>query len=135
MTVSDDVKTDGSMKFGALTDSFAWHLFSRAPENGGLPENVVVKNYDRCADGYNALMKGEIDVFVTEDYFARCMASNGLDLKTLYHNYIDEEYKIKDTHELLNYHELLNVDLNKKMTLHLTKQLSLNQVLNDKLLN
>ena len=104
MTVADDVKTDGSMKFGALTDSFAWHLFSRAPENGGLPENVVVKNYDRCADGYNALMKGEIDVFVTEDYFARCMAANGLDLKTLYHNYIDEEYvffSVKEKYDLV----------------------------------
>lgn len=105
LNVSEDVKTDGSMKFGVLTDSFAYHLFSRAPENGGLPANVVVKNYNRCADGHTALMKGEIDVFVTEDYFARSMAANGLDLKTLYHSYIDEEYVFitaKDKNELMN---------------------------------
>lgn len=104
LNVSEDVKTDGSMKFGVLTDSFAYHLFSRAPENGGLPANVVVKNYNRCADGHAALMKGEIDVFVTEDYFARCMAANGLDLKTLYHSYIDEEYVFiaaKDKNDLM----------------------------------
>ncbi len=105
LNVSEDVKTDGSMKFGVLTNSFAYHLFSRAPENGGMPENVVVKSYNRCADARVALMNGEIDVFVTEDYFGRNMsAAAGLDLKTLYHSYIDEEYVFiaaKDNNELM----------------------------------
>lgn len=106
LDVSADVKTDGSMKFGVLTDSFAYHLFSRAPENGGLPANVVVKNYDRCADARVALMNGEIDVFVTMADFGRNMdAASGLDLKTLYHPYIDEEYVFiaaKDNNDLMS---------------------------------
>ena len=89
---AEEIKTDGSMKFGALTDSIAWHMFSRAPENGGLPENVIVKNYNRCADGYDALIKGEIDVFVTENDFALSMAALGLELKTLHSDFIDEEH-------------------------------------------
>lgn len=100
----DDLKGDGSMKFGVQQDTTGDIYASDTEENGGYGEDNVVR-YKNGADAVQALKAGKIDAVIIDNEPAKSFVEANDGLKILDGAWVEEHYAIcvsKDNTALLN---------------------------------
>lgn len=99
----DDLKGDGSMKFGVQQDTTGDILASDTVENGGYGEENVTR-YKAATDTVQALKTGKVDAVIIDEAPAKSFVKSTDGLKILEGTWLEEEYAIavaKDNTELL----------------------------------
>lgn len=100
----DDLKADGSMKFGVQQDTTGDIYASSSVEDGGYGEENVIR-YKTGADAVQALKAGKVDAVIIDNEPAKSYVASNDGLKILDTEWLQEEYAIcvsKDNTELLN---------------------------------
>lgn len=99
----DDLKGDGSMKFGVQQDTTGDIYASDTVENGGYGKDNVVR-YKTGADAVQALKTGKVDAVIIDNEPAKSFVSANEGLSILDGSWVEENYAIaiaKDNKELL----------------------------------
>ena len=99
----DDLKGDGSMKFGVQQDTTGDILASDTVENGGYGEDNVTR-YKAATDTVQALKTDKVDAVIIDEAPAKSFVSSTDGLKILDGTWLEEEYAIavsKTNNELL----------------------------------
>lgn len=99
----DDLKGDGSMKFGVQQDTTGDILASDTVENGGYGKDNVV-SFKAATDTVQALKTGKVDAVIIDNAPAQNFVKSTDGLKILDGTWLDESYAIaisKDNTELL----------------------------------
>lgn len=99
----DDLKGDGSMKFGVQQDTTGDILASDTVENGGYGKDNVV-SFKAATDTVQALKTGKVDAVIIDNAPAQNFVKNTDGLKILDGTWLDESYAIaisKDNTDLL----------------------------------
>ena len=99
----DDLKGDGSMKFGVQQDTTGDILASDTVENGGYGKDNVV-SFKAATDTVQALKTGKVDAVIIDNAPAQSFVKSTYGLKILDGTWLDESYAIaisKDNTELL----------------------------------
>ena len=99
----DDLKGDGSMKFGVQQDTTGDIYASDTVENGGYGKDNVVR-YKTGADAVQALKTGKVDAFIIDNEPAKNFVKANEGLSILNGDWVKENYAIaiaKDNTELL----------------------------------
>lgn len=100
----DDLKGDGSMKFGVQQDTTGDIYASDTVENDGFGEENIVR-YKNGADAVQALLAGKIDAVIIDNEPAKSFVSANEGLKILDGAWVEEHYAIcvaKENTALLN---------------------------------
>lgn len=100
----DDLKGDGSMKFGVQQDTTGDILASDTVENGGYGEENVIR-YKAATDTVQALKTGKVDAVIIDEAPAKSFVKSTEGLKILEGTWLSENYAIaiaKDNTELLD---------------------------------
>lgn len=100
----DDLKGDGSMKFGVQQDTTGDIYASDTVENDGFGEENIVR-YKNGADAVQALLAGKIDAVIIDNEPAKSFISANEGLKILDGAWVEEHYAIcvaKENTALLN---------------------------------
>lgn len=100
----DDLKGDGSMKYGVQQDTTGDIYASDTPENNGYGEENVIR-YKTGADAVQALVSGKVDAVIIDNEPAKSFVENNKGLKILDGSWVDEDYAAaiaKDNTALLN---------------------------------
>lgn len=104
ITSIDDLKGDGSMKFGVQQDTTGDIFASDTVENGGYGEDNVIR-YKSGTDAVQALKAGKVDAVIIDNEPAKSYVAANDGLKILDGEWVQEEYAIcvsKSNPELLN---------------------------------
>lgn len=99
----DDLKGDGSMKFGVQQDTTGDIYASDTEENGGYGEANVIR-YKTGNDAVQALITDKVDAVIIDNEPAKSYVASNEGLKILDTEYVQEEYAIcisKDNDALL----------------------------------
>ena len=99
----DDLKGDGSMKFGVQQDTTGDIYASDTVENGGYGKDNVVR-YKTGADAVQALKTGKVDAVIIDNEPAKSFVSANEGLSILDGSWVEENYAIaiaKENKELL----------------------------------
>ncbi len=99
----DDLKGDGSMKFGVQQDTTGDIYASDTEENGGYGEANVIR-YKTGNDAVQALLTDKVDAVIIDNEPAKSYVASNEGLKILDTEYVQEEYAIcisKDNDALL----------------------------------
>ena len=99
----DDLKGDGSMKFGVQQDTTGDIYASDTVENGGYGKDNVVR-YKTGADAVQALKTGKVDAVIIDNEPAKSFVKANEGLSILDGSWVEENYAIaiaKDNTELL----------------------------------
>ena len=99
----DDLKGDGSMKFGVQQDTTGDIYASDTVENGGYGKDNVVR-YKTGADAVQALKTGKVDAVIIDNEPAKSFVKANEGLSILNGDWVKENYAIaiaKDNTELL----------------------------------
>ncbi len=99
----DDLKGDGSMKFGVQQDTTGDIYASDTAENGGYGEENVVR-FKTGADAVQALKTGKVDAVIIDNEPAKSFVKANEGLTILDGDWVKENYAIaiaKDNTELL----------------------------------
>lgn len=99
----DDLKGDGSMKFGVQQDTTGDILASATVEKGGYGEENVI-SYKAATDTVQALKSGKVDAVIIDNAPAQNFVNSTDGLKILDGTWLDESYAIaigKDNTDLL----------------------------------
>ena len=99
----DDLKGDGSMKFGVQQDTTGDIYASDTVENGGYGKDNVVR-YKTGADAVQALKTGKVDAVIIDNEPAKSFVSANEGLSILDGTWVEENYAIaiaKENKELL----------------------------------
>ena len=99
----DDLKGDGSMKFGVQQDTTGDIYASDTAENGGYGEDNVIR-YKTGADAVQALKAGKVDAVIIDNEPAKAFVKANEGLKILDAEWAKEDYAIaiaKENTELL----------------------------------
>lgn len=99
----DDLKGDGSMKFGVQQDTTGDIYASDTAENGGYGEENVVR-FKTGADAVQALKTGKVDAVIIDNEPAKSFVKANEGLTILDGDWVKENYAIaiaKDSTELL----------------------------------
>lgn len=99
----DDLKGDGSMKFGVQQDTTGDIYASDTVENGGYGEENVIR-YKAATDTVQALKAGKVDAVIIDNEPAKNFVSSTSGLKLLDGSWVDEDYAVcvaKENTELL----------------------------------
>ena len=99
----DDLKGDGSMKFGVQQDTTGNIYASDTVENGGYGKDNVVR-YKTGADAVQALKTGKVDAVIIDNEPAKNFVKANEGLSILNGDWVKENYAIaiaKDNTELL----------------------------------
>ena len=99
----DDLKGDGSMKFGVQQDTTGDIYASDTIENGGYGKDNVVR-YKTGADAVQALKTGKVDAVIIDNEPAKSFVSANEGLSILDGSWVEENYAIaiaKENKELL----------------------------------
>lgn len=99
----DDLKDDGTMKFGVQQDTTGDIYASDTPEKGGYGEDNVIR-YKVGADAVQALVAGKVDAVIIDNEPAKSYVAANKGLTILDGAWVEEEYAIavsKDNNELL----------------------------------
>ena len=99
----DDLKGDGSMKFGVQQDTTGDIYASDTVENGGYGKDNVVR-YKTGADAVQALKTGKVDAVIIDNEPAKNFVKANEGLSILNGDWVKENYAIaiaKDNTELL----------------------------------
>ena len=99
----DDLKGDGSMKFGVQQDTTGDIYASDTVENGGYGKDNVVR-YKTGADAVQALKTGKVDAVIIDNEPAKSFVSANEGLSILDGDWVKENYAIaiaKENTELL----------------------------------
>lgn len=100
----DDLKGDGSMKFGVQQDTTGDIYASDTAENGGYGEDNVIR-FKAATDTVQALKSGKVDAVIIDNEPAKSFVSSTSGLKILDGAWVDEDYAVcvaKENTELLN---------------------------------
>lgn len=100
----DDLKADGSMKFGVQQDTTGDIYASDTEENGGYGEDNVIR-YKTGADAVQALKTGKVDAVIIDNEPAKSFVAANEGLRILDTEYTVEDYAIcisKDNPALLD---------------------------------
>ena len=89
----DDLKGDGSMKFGVQQDTTGDIYASDTVENGGYGKDNVVR-YKTGADAVQALKTGKVDAVIIDNEPAKSFVAANEGLKILDTKYTEEDYAI-----------------------------------------
>ncbi|MBR3868079.1 MAG: leucine-rich repeat protein [Clostridia bacterium] len=103
ITSLDDLKGDGSMKFGVQKNTTSDIYVSEDVENGGYGEENVVR-YNTGAEAIQALKSGTVDAVIINSESAKSFVSADNTIRILDEEYCVENYAIaiaKENHELL----------------------------------
>ncbi len=93
ITSLDDLKGDGSMKFGVQQDTTGDIYASDTAENGGYGEENVVR-YKTGADAVQALKTGKVDAVIIDNEPAKSFVAANEGLKILDAEWAVEDYAI-----------------------------------------
>ena len=99
----DDLKGDGSMKFGVQQDTTGDIYASDTVENGGYGKDNVVR-YKTGADAVQALKTGKVDAVIIDNEPAKSFVNANEGLSILDGSWVEENYAIaiaKENKELL----------------------------------
>lgn len=99
----DDLKGDGSMKFGVQQDTTGDIYASDTEENGGYGEKNVIR-YKTGNEAVLALVKGKVDAVIIDNEPAKSYVSSNEGLTILDGAWVEENYAIaisKDNKDLL----------------------------------
>ena len=99
----DDLKGDGSMKFGVQQDTTGDIYASDTVENGGYGKDNVVR-YKTGADAVQALKTGKVDAVIIDNEPAKSFVNANEGLSILDGSWVEENYAIaiaKENTELL----------------------------------
>ncbi len=99
----DDLKGDGSMKFGVQQDTTGDIYASDTAENGGYGEDNVIR-YKTGADAVQALKAGKVQAVIIDNEPAKAFVAANEDLTILDGEWTKEDYAIaiaKENTELL----------------------------------
>lgn len=100
----DDLKGDGSMKFGVQQDTTGDIYASDTAENGGYGEENVIR-YKTGAEAVEALKADKVQAVIIDNEPAKSFVEANTGLQILDGAWVDEEYAIaiaKDNTELLD---------------------------------
>lgn len=100
----DDLKGDGSMKFGVQQDTTGDIYASDTAENGGYGEDNVIR-FKAATDTVQALKSGKVDAVIIDNEPAKSFVASTSGLKILDGAWVDEDYAVcvaKENTELLN---------------------------------
>lgn len=100
----DDLKADGSMKFGVQQDTTGDIYASSSVEDGGYGEDNVIR-YKTGADAVQALKTGKVDAVIIDNEPAKSFVAANEGLRILDTEYTVEDYAIcisKDNPALLD---------------------------------
>ena len=100
----DDLKVDGSMKFGVQQDTTGDIYASDTAENGGYGEENVIR-FKAATDTVQALKSGKVDAVIIDNEPAKSFVASTSGLKILAGAWRDEDYAVcvaKENTELLN---------------------------------
>lgn len=100
----DDLKGDGSMKFGVQQDTTGDIYASDTPENGGYGSDNVVR-FKTGAEAVSALSAGKVDAVIIDNEPAKSFVEASKGLNILDGAWVEEDYAIcisKDNTELLD---------------------------------
>lgn len=100
----DDLKGDGSMKFGVQQDTTGDIYASDTAENGGYGEENVIR-FKAATDTVQALKSGKVDAVIIDNEPAKSFVASTSGLKILDGAWVDEDYAVcvaKENTELLN---------------------------------
>lgn len=100
----DDLKADGSMKYGVQQDTTGDIYASDTEENGGYGEANVIR-YKTGNDAVQALVAGKVQAVIIDNEPAKSYVASNEGLTILDTAYTEEDYAIcvsKDNEELLN---------------------------------
>lgn len=100
----DDLKADGSMKYGVQQDTTGDIYSSYSVDEGGFGEENVIR-YKTGADAVQALKSGKVDAVIIDNEPAKSFVAANEGLKILDTEYAVEDYAIciaKDNTALLN---------------------------------
>ena len=104
ITSLDDLKADGSMKYGVQQDTTGDIYASNTVDNGGYGEENVIR-YKTGADAVQALKAGKVDAVIIDNEPAKSFVAANDGLKILDTEWLLEEYAIciaKENTQLLN---------------------------------
>lgn len=93
ITSLDDLKGDGSMKFGVQQDTTGDIYASDTAENGGYGEDNVIR-YKTGADAVQALKAGKVDAVIIDNEPAKSFVATVEGLKILDAEWAVEDYAI-----------------------------------------
>lgn len=93
ITSLDDLKGDGSMKFGVQQDTTGDIYASDTAENGGYGEENVIR-YKTGADAVQALKTGKVDAVIIDNEPAKSFVAANEGLKILDAEWAVEDYAI-----------------------------------------
>ncbi len=93
ITSLDDLKGDGSMKFGVQQDTTGDIYASDTAENGGYGEENVIR-YKTGADAVQALKAGKVDAVIIDNEPAKSFVAANEGLKMLDAEWAVEDYAI-----------------------------------------
>lgn len=99
----DDLKGDGSMKFGVQQDTTGDIYASSSEEDGGYGEDNVIR-YKTGADAVQALKAGKVQAVIIDNEPAKSFVAANEGLKILDGTWVEENYAIaiaKENTELL----------------------------------
>lgn len=100
----NDLKGDGSMKFGVQQDTTGDIYASDTAENGGYGEENVIR-FKAATDTVQALKSGKVDAVIIDNEPAKSFVASTSGLKILDGAWVDEDYAVcvaKENTELLN---------------------------------
>lgn len=100
----DDLKGDGSMKFGVQQDTTGDIYASDTAENGGYGEENVIR-FKAATDTVQALKSGKVDAVIIDNEPAKSFVASTSGLKILDGAWVDEDYAVcvaKENTELFN---------------------------------
>ena len=100
----DDLKGDGSMKFGVQQDTTGDIYASDTAENGGYGEENVIR-FKAATDTVQALKSGKVDAVIIDNEPEKSFVASTSGLKILDGAWVDEDYAVcvaKENTELLN---------------------------------
>ena len=104
ITSLDDLKADGSMKYGVQQDTTGDIYASDTVENGGYGADNVIR-YKTGADAVQALVSGKVDAVIIDNEPAKSFVAANNGLKILDAEWAVEDYAIcmaKENTQLLN---------------------------------
>ena len=99
----DDLKDDGTMKYGVQQDTTGDIYASDTPEKGGYGEANVIR-YKVGADAVQALVAGKVNAVIIDNEPAKSFVNSNKGLTILDGAWVEEEYAIavsKENNELL----------------------------------
>ena len=104
ITSLDDLKDDGSMKYGVQQDTTGDIYASDTPENGGYGSDNVIR-YKTGAEAVQALKAGKVDAVIIDNEPAKSFVAANEGLRILDAEWAVEDYAIcvaKDNTDLLD---------------------------------